>query len=737
MKAIFKKELRSLFLGTRAYAFIAINLLFTGIFTYIYNFYSQSPKVEYVLSLLTLVTALSLPIITTSIFIKERKSGTEALLLSLPLSSRDVVLGKYLATLVAATPTVFVVTVLAIIFSVSSSASIVSSIVAAVGYILFYAAVSAILIFIDSVSKSCTISLSASYATVIVAFLMGIIPDPTKNVFLKAAVSALKSLALFEKFDHLVTGFVDAQAILYYVCAIVLFTALTVFFYKRKRNEPYSAPTKATLSVFLAALLIIICIVPALIPSSLVKYDITENRMYSISDRTKTYLGELDENVTIHVINADGSNVQAEYILELMNERSGSLNVIYETQEALSSKLLPLGWDGTSAIPAYSLLISSDKRSSFLSASNMYFYYNANFGTLSASDYSTYGNMLYQYAYQYMSGQSTDPTYYNAFMSLMNESLILYQLEGATLNAIEYVTLDVIPTTYYITGLGDDAGSAVLISTLVQSGFKTLSLEGLDSLPNDASCIIINAPTRDLTDAQRDMIRDFKEASGGIIFLLSEENREHKNLMSLLDNYGIKIDESILVTPAPEEPTEGETFNEQIVYAYANEAHESVYALAGTPIPFVNASNISVLENYAAGVTKILTTSSDVFVKSSSGSEGEKTIAVSVVGASYSDKTRPHTAIIATGADSFNNENITVENFNFVISAIDWCSESYTPSISDISPVLLTQAPLVIGASTGVVVCVIISAIIPIALIAIGVAITKKRKSRKPAFEAE
>ncbi len=728
MKAIFKKELRSLLLSPKGYVFVSINIFFTGLFSFIYNFYSQSTRIEYVVSLLTLITALSLPIITTELFIKERKKGTDALLLSLPVSSRDIVLGKYLAALVAVTPIAFFLILFTVIFAILSTVNFATAIVSIVGYILFFATVLAILIFIDSVCKNKIISISISYVTVIVAFVMGIIPDPTENAFLKAIVSAVKSLALFERFDDLVTGFLNLQTLLYYVCAIALFLALTLFFYKKKRKEPYALPSKSVLSVALVIIFLAINVSPAFLPSSLIKYDITDNKMYSISERSKQYLGELEEDVTVYVVNADGTNAQAEYILELMSERTDKLTVTYATQDSLTNELLSLGWDGSSALPAYSLLVRSDKRASFLSASNMYFYYNANFGTLSATDYNSYGNMLLQYYYS-----TNDVNYYNMLMSLMNESLILYQLEGATLNAIEYVTLDIIPTTYYITGLGGDEDSALLISTLVQSGFKALSLEGLDALPADASCIIINAPTRDLTDKERQMIVDFREASGGIIMLLSEESLGQKNLTSLLSAYGVSVDEGTVALPAPAELGEGEEFNELLITPHINETHDSVYSIAGATLSLVNTNNITVSDDRGLViVSRILTTDGSAYIKGVEGSEGEKTLAVAVERVSQSDSIKPHTAVIATGADSFNNDNITLDNFNFVISAIDWCSESYSPTIGDVSPILLTQAPLIVSMGTGIAICIIISFIIPIALIATGITVSKKRKARKP-----
>ena len=148
MKAVFKKELRAFFCGAKGYLFVAINLFFTGALAYLYNFYSQSSHVELAVSLLTLVTALTLPIVTSSIFSKEKNKETDKLLFALPLSSGSIVFGKFLAVIALTAPIIAVLVILPIIYGAFVTVNFAMAFTSILGYLLFVFAISAIFTFI-------------------------------------------------------------------------------------------------------------------------------------------------------------------------------------------------------------------------------------------------------------------------------------------------------------------------------------------------------------------------------------------------------------------------------------------------------------------------------------------------------------------------------------------------------------------------------------------------------------
>lgn len=97
MKAIYKRELKSYFQSMIGYAFIAFLLAFVGIYFMAYNLNAGYPYFSYTLSGSLIVFLVGIPLLTMRSFSEERKTKTDQLLLTAPLSLTKVVLGKYFA----------------------------------------------------------------------------------------------------------------------------------------------------------------------------------------------------------------------------------------------------------------------------------------------------------------------------------------------------------------------------------------------------------------------------------------------------------------------------------------------------------------------------------------------------------------------------------------------------------------------------------------------------------------
>ena len=92
-----KKELKSYLLSPIGYVFIGIFLLLFSVFFYISIFSYQSMNFEYLFYNGATILTFVAPVLTMGMFASERKTGTEQLLLTSPLSITKVVLGKFIA----------------------------------------------------------------------------------------------------------------------------------------------------------------------------------------------------------------------------------------------------------------------------------------------------------------------------------------------------------------------------------------------------------------------------------------------------------------------------------------------------------------------------------------------------------------------------------------------------------------------------------------------------------------
>ena len=97
MLAIYKRELKSYFHSMTGCVFIAFLVMFTGIYFMAYNLNAGYPYFSYTLSGFLIVFLVGIPLLTMRSFSEERKTKTDQLLLTAPVSLTKVVLGKYFA----------------------------------------------------------------------------------------------------------------------------------------------------------------------------------------------------------------------------------------------------------------------------------------------------------------------------------------------------------------------------------------------------------------------------------------------------------------------------------------------------------------------------------------------------------------------------------------------------------------------------------------------------------------
>ena len=96
---LFRREFRGYFATPVAYVFIVIFLVLTGLFTfYVGNFYERGQAdLEAFFRFHPWLYMLLIPAISMRLWSEERKSGTIELLMTLPVSLAEAVLGKFLA----------------------------------------------------------------------------------------------------------------------------------------------------------------------------------------------------------------------------------------------------------------------------------------------------------------------------------------------------------------------------------------------------------------------------------------------------------------------------------------------------------------------------------------------------------------------------------------------------------------------------------------------------------------
>ena len=97
MLAIFKREFKSYFQNVIGWLFVAALLAVYGLYFYVYNLKNGYPYISYDLKGIGFIMMIAVPILTMRSLSDEKKTKTDQLMLTSPVSVGRIVAGKYFA----------------------------------------------------------------------------------------------------------------------------------------------------------------------------------------------------------------------------------------------------------------------------------------------------------------------------------------------------------------------------------------------------------------------------------------------------------------------------------------------------------------------------------------------------------------------------------------------------------------------------------------------------------------
>lgn len=233
MLAVFKREMRSYFTSVIGYVFLVLFLAVGGaVFAYT-TLYSMSASVTSFFAFMLLFSAIILPLLTMKSFSEERKSKTEQLLLTSPVSIPAIVFGKFLASYVMFAGALVLNSLYFVILAPYAQLKVAQLLGNVVALLLVGAVFISIGLFVSSLTEN---QLSAAVGTIaiILAFLViGLV-----NSFLPSSYwlrFVIDGISIFSRFQNFSNGIFDVSSLVYYLSMIALFTYLTVRVYDRRR----------------------------------------------------------------------------------------------------------------------------------------------------------------------------------------------------------------------------------------------------------------------------------------------------------------------------------------------------------------------------------------------------------------------------------------------------------------------------------------------------------------------
>ena len=222
--AIFKREFTGYFATPVAYVFIAIFLFLTGIFTfYLGAFYeSNQADLEPFFRFHPWLYLFLIPAIAMRLWSEERKTGTIELLMTLPISTSQAVVGKYLAAwcftgvaLVLTFPIWLTVNYLGDPDNTVILASYIGSLIMAGGFLAIGSCISAL-------TKNQVIAFVISVVICFMFILSGfpMVLDLFRGWAPQSIIDAIASFSFHTHFYSIKKGVIDLRDIIYFAALI-------------------------------------------------------------------------------------------------------------------------------------------------------------------------------------------------------------------------------------------------------------------------------------------------------------------------------------------------------------------------------------------------------------------------------------------------------------------------------------------------------------------------------------
>ncbi|MBQ4325174.1 MAG: ABC transporter permease [Clostridia bacterium] len=232
MIAIYKREMTSYFTTPIGYVFVAIFLAISGALFAATTLFEMTNETGQYFSYMLFMYVLLVPLLTMKSFSEERKTRTEQLLLTAPVSLVGMVMAKFLAAM-----TLFVgcqgLGALALFILGRYSAVKVGVVLASVlGLLLVGMAFITVGLFVSALTEN---QLAAAVGTVgiLLAFLLISFVNQYINVYWIRFV--LNCLSMWSRFQNFLQGTLDLAAIFYYLSVAAVFLFLTVRIYDKRR----------------------------------------------------------------------------------------------------------------------------------------------------------------------------------------------------------------------------------------------------------------------------------------------------------------------------------------------------------------------------------------------------------------------------------------------------------------------------------------------------------------------
>ena len=235
MFAIYMRELKSYFLTAIGYVYCGMFLVVSGLAFAQCTLLKQSTDSigEYFVWMI-IIFAVLIPLLTMKLIAEDRKTRTDQILLTSPVSVTGIVMGKYLAALTVYAATFLVNSFNFVLLAKYGEPNAISILTNILGVFLLGAAFIAIGIFLSSLTENQLIAAVSAMGVNAAMLLVSLLADKISGTALRTVVKWFSVLDRFAPFTH---QMLDVSAIVYYLSLAAAFLFLTTRVIEKRRGS--------------------------------------------------------------------------------------------------------------------------------------------------------------------------------------------------------------------------------------------------------------------------------------------------------------------------------------------------------------------------------------------------------------------------------------------------------------------------------------------------------------------
>lgn len=579
MLAIYKRELKSYFRSFIGFLFVGVVLFFIGLYFTVYNMMYGDPHYAYAASGALIILLIAIPVLTMRSLAEEKRSKTDQLILTAPVSVGNIVIGKFLALLTVFAIPVAVSCVHPVIMSAFGSVPLGEAYLAILAFFLFGMTALAIGLFVSSLTESQVIAAVLGFLILFLGYMMTSITNMISTTG-NWLTRILNCFDLYTPFADLLSGTLNVGSIIYFVSVTVLVLFLTTQAIQKRRysvsvkNFSVGAYSSGMIAVAVA-IVVVINIAIGEMPVTWTSVDLTSEKLYSLTDQTKDYVETIDEDVVIYVlVKEENQDTTLGQTLQRYDDLSDHISVEYVDPNVNPMFITKYT---SSSVNTNSLIVVSEKRSEVIDYSSIY---------ESSFDYQTYSS-----------------------------TVTGYDGEGQITSALDFCLSDDMPKAYMTTGHGEKSFESGFTTALDRENveYESINLMDYDAVPEDAACLIINGASGDFSSDDKTKVLSYLENGGKVIMITTITTEETPNLDAIMEYMGIRLADGVVI--------EGNQNNYYgVPYYLLPEIASSEYTtgIYGKYYVFAPLAQGMVIENEAAAdmeYVTFLSTSEDAFSK--------------------------------------------------------------------------------------------------------------------------